>query len=64
MCFFLENPNKPELVLQPAVPLVCLEYNPKVIQRQVTFLNRIITIISINIFTFEVLWIELLGLVA
>uniref|UniRef100_A0A1B6H019 Dynein intermediate chain 3, ciliary n=1 Tax=Cuerna arida TaxID=1464854 RepID=A0A1B6H019_9HEMI len=25
----VENPNKPELVLQPTVPLVCLEYNPK-----------------------------------
>ncbi|XP_074777842.1 dynein axonemal intermediate chain 2 isoform X2 [Athene noctua] len=25
----LENPNKPELVLKPSSPLVCLEYNPK-----------------------------------
>uniref|UniRef100_A0A7R9GTU4 Dynein intermediate chain 3, ciliary n=3 Tax=Timema TaxID=61471 RepID=A0A7R9GTU4_TIMPO len=25
----VENPNKPQLVLKPLVPLVCLEYNPK-----------------------------------
>ncbi|XP_037121970.1 dynein intermediate chain 2, axonemal [Syngnathus acus] len=25
----LENPNKPELTLKPASPLVCLDYNPK-----------------------------------
>ncbi|KAM6111115.1 dynein axonemal intermediate chain 2 [Pterocles gutturalis] len=25
----LENPNKPEFVLKPSSPLVCLEYNPK-----------------------------------
>jgi dynein intermediate chain 2 len=25
----LENPNKPEQVLKPASPLLCLEYNPK-----------------------------------
>ncbi|NXY87887.1 DNAI2 protein, partial [Alcedo cyanopectus] len=25
----LENPNKPELVIKPSSPLVCLEYNPK-----------------------------------
>ncbi|NXL39807.1 DNAI2 protein, partial [Glaucidium brasilianum] len=25
----LKNPNKPELVLKPSSPLVCLEYNPK-----------------------------------
>ncbi|XP_021928495.1 dynein intermediate chain 3, ciliary isoform X1 [Zootermopsis nevadensis] len=24
-----ENPNKPQLTLKPAVPIVCLEYNPK-----------------------------------
>jgi len=24
-----ENPNKPEMTLKPASPLVCLEYNPK-----------------------------------
>uniref|UniRef100_A0A8C0FKW8 Dynein intermediate chain 2, axonemal n=1 Tax=Bubo bubo TaxID=30461 RepID=A0A8C0FKW8_BUBBB len=34
LCFFThpflaENPNKPELVLKPSSPLVCLEYNPK-----------------------------------
>lgn len=27
--FILENPNKPEMVLKPVSPLVCLEYNPK-----------------------------------
>lgn len=27
--FFTENPNKPEFVLKPVSPLVCLEYNPK-----------------------------------
>lgn len=27
--FFLENPNKPEVTLQPDIPIVCLEYNPK-----------------------------------
>ena len=26
---FSENPNKPEQVLKPASPLLCLEYNPK-----------------------------------
>ncbi|CAH1794607.1 unnamed protein product [Owenia fusiformis] len=25
----VENPNKPEMVLKPVSPLVCLEYNPK-----------------------------------
>ncbi|XP_061149638.1 dynein axonemal intermediate chain 2 [Syngnathus typhle] len=25
----MENPNKPELTLKPASPLVCLDYNPK-----------------------------------
>uniref|UniRef100_A0A8C9XEF2 Dynein, axonemal, intermediate chain 2b n=2 Tax=Sander lucioperca TaxID=283035 RepID=A0A8C9XEF2_SANLU len=25
----IENPNRPELTLKPASPLVCLEYNPK-----------------------------------
>ncbi|KDR14924.1 dynein intermediate chain 3, ciliary isoform X2 [Zootermopsis nevadensis] len=25
----VENPNKPQLTLKPAVPIVCLEYNPK-----------------------------------
>lgn len=25
----LENPNRPEMTLKPASPLVCLEYNPK-----------------------------------
>ncbi|XP_061554828.1 dynein axonemal intermediate chain 2 [Phycodurus eques] len=25
----IENPNKPELTLKPASPLVCLDYNPK-----------------------------------
>lgn len=25
----LENPNKPQMILTPAVPIVCLEYNPK-----------------------------------
>lgn len=25
----LSNPNRPELVLKPASPLVCIEYNPK-----------------------------------
>uniref|UniRef100_W5N5C3 Dynein axonemal intermediate chain 2 n=1 Tax=Lepisosteus oculatus TaxID=7918 RepID=W5N5C3_LEPOC len=25
----IENPNKPEMVLKPVSPLVCLEYNPK-----------------------------------
>ncbi|XP_033127579.1 dynein intermediate chain 3, ciliary-like [Anneissia japonica] len=25
----IENPNKPETILKPASPLVCLEYNPK-----------------------------------
>ena len=29
LCFFVENPNKPELALKPVSPLVCLEYNPK-----------------------------------
>ncbi|XP_057675233.1 dynein axonemal intermediate chain 2 isoform X1 [Corythoichthys intestinalis] len=31
LCFFFfpENPNKPELTLKPASPLVCLDYNPK-----------------------------------
>lgn len=29
MFLFLENPNKPEMVLKPVSPLVCLEYNPK-----------------------------------
>lgn len=26
---FIENPNKPEIVLKPSSPLVTLEYNPK-----------------------------------
>ena len=26
---YAENPNKPETVLKPVSPLVCLEYNPK-----------------------------------
>ncbi|PNF32875.1 Dynein intermediate chain 3, ciliary [Cryptotermes secundus] len=25
----VENPNKPQLILKPSVPIVCLEYNPK-----------------------------------
>ena len=30
-CVFLctENPNKPEHILRPSSPLLCLEYNPK-----------------------------------
>lgn len=27
--FVAENPNKPEMVMKPVSPLVCLEYNPK-----------------------------------
>lgn len=27
--FFVENPNRPEIVLKPSSPLVTLEYNPK-----------------------------------
>lgn len=27
--FPVESPNKPDLVLKPSSPLVCLEYNPK-----------------------------------
>lgn len=27
--FVLENPNRPEMTLKPASPLICLEYNPK-----------------------------------
>lgn len=26
---FLENPNKPEHILRPTSPMLCLEYNPK-----------------------------------
>lgn len=26
---FIENPNKPEMTLKPASPMLCLEYNPK-----------------------------------
>lgn len=29
VCPSSENPNKPETVLKPVSPLVCLEYNPK-----------------------------------
>ena len=29
MLIFLENPNKPELVIDAGVPVVCLEYNPR-----------------------------------
>ena len=30
MCIALtENPNKPDMVIKPASPLVCVEYNPK-----------------------------------
>ncbi|XP_049779568.1 dynein axonemal intermediate chain 2 [Schistocerca cancellata] len=25
----IENPNKPQLIMKPSVPLVCLQYNPK-----------------------------------
>lgn len=33
-CFFVvffnsENPNKPEHILRPSSPMLCLEYNPK-----------------------------------
>lgn len=27
--FYLENPNRPELVIDAGVPIVCLEYNPR-----------------------------------
>lgn len=26
---FIENPNRPEMILKPPSGLVCLEYNPK-----------------------------------
>lgn len=26
---FVENPNKPEHILRPSSPMLCLEYNPK-----------------------------------
>ena len=29
VCVVLENPNKPDMVIKPASPLVCVEYNPK-----------------------------------
>lgn len=28
-CNFAENPNKPQMILAPPIPIVCLEYNPK-----------------------------------
>lgn len=27
--YLLENPNKPEHILRPTSPMMCLEYNPK-----------------------------------